>query len=255
MGVKHADDDHVPAAAGARVRRLDRRHDDRRRDHGRAVPPRAHRRGHHRRRLAARHRPLVDGRGDGPVAPARHARGRRRRTAPTTGNPLVAHLPRQGRPLRVALAASRPARTGPSSCELDRPPRAGRPTSASPTPPPSARTRRRRVDLLARGRSPSAPLDEWREALDAFSGQWTSCRTPSRRPPTRRPSPTATSSTARPPSGTPFKLAAAPVQFGGEPPAAAPGARVQRARRRDPRVDSASTWTPIIDLKVRGVVA
>ena len=35
--------------------------------------------------------------------------------------------------------------------------------------------------------------------------------------------------------GTPFRLAAAPVQFDEEPPAAEAGARVQRARRRDPR--------------------
>ena len=51
-------------SAGARLRRLDRRDDDRRRDHGRAVPSRAHRRSDRRRRLAARHRPVGHGSGD-----------------------------------------------------------------------------------------------------------------------------------------------------------------------------------------------
>ena len=38
--------DYVPPPPGARLRRLHRRDDHRRRDHGRALPPRAHRRGH-----------------------------------------------------------------------------------------------------------------------------------------------------------------------------------------------------------------
>ena len=50
-------------------------HDDRRRDHGCAVPPRAHRRGDDRRRVAPRRRALGHGPGDGAVAHARHAVG------------------------------------------------------------------------------------------------------------------------------------------------------------------------------------
>ena len=58
--------------AGPRLRRLDRRDDDRRRDHGRALPPRAHRRGDHRRRVAARHRAVGDGPGGRAVAADGH---------------------------------------------------------------------------------------------------------------------------------------------------------------------------------------
>ncbi len=85
-------------ATGAGVRRLDRRHDHRRRDHGRVVPPRAHRRGDHGRRVPAGHRHVVDGRGPGTVAPAQRGVGpaaaalsdgqpaRARRTPPRTGS-------------------------------------------------------------------------------------------------------------------------------------------------------------------------
>ena len=48
-------------------------HDDCRRDDGRALPPRAHRRGDGGRRLAARHRHVGNGSGLRAVAAARHA--------------------------------------------------------------------------------------------------------------------------------------------------------------------------------------
>jgi hypothetical protein len=86
---------------GAGVRRLDRRDDHRRRDHGRAVPPGAHGGGHDRRRVAPRHRHVVDGRGPGAVAPARRgvdpaAAARAHR------EPAHRHLHDQGREVRVA---------------------------------------------------------------------------------------------------------------------------------------------------------
>ena len=88
-----------------------------------------------------------------------------------------------------------------------------------------------------------------------FSGQWAWCRTRSRPRPTRRPSPTATSQDCETADGTPFKLAAAPVQF---------DERAGRARAGRPSSTSTATrssptlgldWDTIVDLKVRGVVA
>ncbi len=75
-----------PGPAGPRLRRLHRRHDHRRRDHGRPVPPRAHRRGHRGRRVAAGHRPVGHGPGRGAVAGARPPvapAGRRQHGGPT----------------------------------------------------------------------------------------------------------------------------------------------------------------------------
>ena len=72
-------------AARAGLRGLHRRHDHRRRHHGRPLPPGAHGRGPAARRLAARRGHVGHEPGHRPVAPARHAlasrsqqRGRRR---------------------------------------------------------------------------------------------------------------------------------------------------------------------------------
>ena len=221
--------------AGARLRRLDRRHDHRRRDHGRAVPPRAHRRGDHRRRVAARHRAVGDGPGDGAVAAARHARGRRRPADADARNPLVAQLrrPRTGAALRsrclqagqVLAAAVRGRSAGPSSPPTRASPTTRRSWPTAPRPPRSLARGVRRRDRSTSGASGSP----------TSSASGPSCRTRSRRRPTRRPSPTATSQDCETADGVPFQLVAAPVQFDEEPAAAAPGARVQRARRRDPR--------------------
>ena len=64
-----------PVPPGAGLRRLHRGHDHRRRDHGRAVPPRADRRGHHRRRLAARRRDVGHGPGHRALARAQRPLG------------------------------------------------------------------------------------------------------------------------------------------------------------------------------------
>ena len=144
MGMKQADDDVRADAARTGVRRLDRRHDHRRRDHGRAVPPRAHGRGDDGRRVAARHRPVVDGRGPRPVAPARRRLAAAARPAPRPATRSSrTYETKDGRFIVVLLPAGRPS-TGPSSAQIVGRARARRPTSASPMPPPSARTPRRR---------------------------------------------------------------------------------------------------------------
>ena len=63
------DPEHVTHPPAPGLRRLHRRDDDRRRDHGRAVPPGAHGRDDRGRRVAARRGPVVDGRGARPVPP------------------------------------------------------------------------------------------------------------------------------------------------------------------------------------------
>ena len=239
---------------GARLRRLDRRHDDRRRDHGRAVPPRAHRRGHRRRRVAARRRHVGDGAGDRAVAADRHpvdrAAGRRRCGATrwsATTRPATAGC--------VSLCCLQAGQYWPPLCEA-----IGRPELATDAALRRPRrrcssTRPRRQAILARGRSPSARVDEWREragrlrrAVDGRAGHARGRRRPAvgrqRLHPGR----------ATPPAGTPFRLVAAPVQFDEQP------RRPRRAPEFNEHGDEILAelgldWDAIIDLKVRGVVA
>jgi crotonobetainyl-CoA:carnitine CoA-transferase CaiB-like acyl-CoA transferase len=96
--------------------------------------------------------------------------------------------------------------------------------------------------------------DEWRQAFAGFSGQWTMVQD-------------ALEAAADPQSvangyvqdcetaeGTPFQLATAPVQYGGEP------AKPRRAPQFNEHGDAilgelGLDWDTIVDLKVRGVVA
>jgi len=97
-------------------------------------------------------------------------------------------------------------------------------------------------------------VDEWRERLAGFSGQWTVVQDTieaSLDPQTVANGYVLDCATA---DGTPFKLAAAPVQFGEE--AAVP----QRAPEFNEHGDAilgtlGLDWDKIVDLKVRGVVA
>ena len=160
-----------PSPPGPGLRRLDRRHDDRRRDHGCAVPPRAHRRGDDRRRVAARHRPLGDGPGDRAVAAARTCRGRRRRpngSGPTRssrnyltkdGRCLLVHLP-AGREVLAAPVRGHRAAGARDRRALRRPRRRSWPTTSRPP-------------KLLRDVFAERTLDEWRERLADFAGQWT----------------------------------------------------------------------------------
>jgi crotonobetainyl-CoA:carnitine CoA-transferase CaiB-like acyl-CoA transferase len=97
-------------------------------------------------------------------------------------------------------------------------------------------------------------VDEWKEALDAFSGQWTIVQTTMdlvEDPQVEANRYIVDSETS---SGTPFKLAAAPVTFGDELPT------THRAPEFNEHGDAileslGYDWDTIIDLKVRGVVA
>ena len=241
---------HRPAA-GPGLRRLHRGHDHRRRDHGRAVPPGAHRRRRHGRRVAARHRHVGHGPGPGAVAAARRALAgpaRRADVAQPPGPqlpdlrraPPLAVLPAGGQVLGPAVRRHRASRAG-------RRPPLRRPRVAHGQRPRGDRHPRRglRVRPARRVARPG-----WRTS--PASGP--SCRTPSRRPSTPRRWPTATSRTAATAGGTPFQLAAAPVQFDEEPPV--PGRAPELNEHGDEILTELGLdWDAIVDLKVRGVVA
>jgi len=97
-------------------------------------------------------------------------------------------------------------------------------------------------------------LDEWRDRLAGFSGQWTAVQhtlEAAADPQTVANGYVVDCETA---DGTAFQLAAAPVQFGGE------AAQAKRAPEFNEHGDAilgalGIDWDTIVDLKVRGVVA
>ena len=158
--------------ARARLRRLDRRHDHRRRDHGRAVPPRAHRRGDDRRRVAARHRPVGDGPGDGAVAAAGHpVDGAARRTSCASTRSSRNYQTKDGRCVSLALpagrqvlaAAVRGRSAGPS----------WRPTRASPTTRAACEHSVEAASILREVFARAHRSTSGASALADFIGQWT----------------------------------------------------------------------------------
>jgi crotonobetainyl-CoA:carnitine CoA-transferase CaiB-like acyl-CoA transferase len=96
--------------------------------------------------------------------------------------------------------------------------------------------------------------DEWRERFAGFSGQWAMVQDTleaAADPQTVANGYVQDCETAE---GVPFKLAAAPVQYGGEP------AQPKRAPEFNEHGDAILTdlgldWDTIVDLKVRGIVA
>jgi crotonobetainyl-CoA:carnitine CoA-transferase CaiB-like acyl-CoA transferase len=97
-------------------------------------------------------------------------------------------------------------------------------------------------------------LDEWRERLSGFSGQWAVVQDTleaSRDPQTVANGYIGDCATA---DGTPFQLVAAPMQYDGQPapPKRAPGFN---EHGDDILTGLGIDWDTIVDLKVRGVVA
>jgi crotonobetainyl-CoA:carnitine CoA-transferase CaiB-like acyl-CoA transferase len=98
------------------------------------------------------------------------------------------------------------------------------------------------------------PLSEWRQRLAGFSGQWTVVQDTLEVAGDPQTVANGYVQECHSPSGTPFWLAAAPVEFDGEPPVP------ERAPELNEHGDSileelGLDWDTIIDLKVRGVVA
>ena len=161
-----------PRAAAARpgLRRLDRGDDDRGRHHGRAVPPRAHRRGHDRRRLAARHRPLVARRRRRALAAAPDGVGADAHGRSRSRNPLVQNYETKDERF-LSFCCLQGAKYWPGITEV-----IGRPELATDRAlrrrrRPHAERAPRRSQILAAAFAERTAA-EWRERLASFAGQW-----------------------------------------------------------------------------------
>ena len=99
-----------------------------------------------------------------------------------------------------------------------------------------------------------ATLDEWRERLDSFEGQWAVVQHTLEAavdPQTVANGYLQDCVTA---GGTPFQMVAAPVQFDEQP--ATPGRAPEFNEHGDEILEALGfDWDAIVDLKVRGVVA
>jgi crotonobetainyl-CoA:carnitine CoA-transferase CaiB-like acyl-CoA transferase len=96
--------------------------------------------------------------------------------------------------------------------------------------------------------------DEWRPLLQEFSGQWTFVQTTLEVADDPQAVANGYVSTCQTAEGEEFKLATAPIQFGGEP--AQPGRSPEFNEHGDAILESIGLdWDAIVDLKVKGVVA
>ncbi len=195
IGATRPEYDLVVEPARAGVRRLHRRDDHRRRDHGRAVPPGTHGRGHDRRRVAARHRPLGDGPGGRALAADEHpVDGTARR--PDALQPAGRDVRDQRRSSDlVVLPAGGPVLA--AAVRSDRSTGA-RHRSALRRPRVAARAHRRGPGHPARGVRGAHRRRVARARWPTSSGSGPSSSTRSRRPPTRSRWRTATSRTSPP---------------------------------------------------------
>jgi crotonobetainyl-CoA:carnitine CoA-transferase CaiB-like acyl-CoA transferase len=169
----------------------------------------------------------------------------------TAGNPLV-HTYRTKDDRYVSLCCLQPARYWAEACEV-----VGRPDLANDERFADAATI---VENGAAGRELMAAafaertLDEWRDRLREFSGQWTAVQDTLEASVDAQTVANGYVLDCATADGTPFKLATAPVQYDEEPPAP------KRAPDFNEHGDAILTdlgidWDTIIDLKVRGIVA
>ncbi len=100
----------------------------------------------------------------------------------------------------------------------------------------------------------SATLEEWRQRLAGFSGQWAVVQDTLEASADPQTVANGYLQECRTASGTPFRLVAAPVQFDGEP--AVPGRAPEFNEHGDSILaDIGFDQDAIIDLKIRGIVA
>jgi crotonobetainyl-CoA:carnitine CoA-transferase CaiB-like acyl-CoA transferase len=97
-------------------------------------------------------------------------------------------------------------------------------------------------------------LDEWRERLAGFSGQWTAVQHTLEAAADTQTIANGYVVDLETADGTPFQLAAAPVQYDEQP---APAKRAPEFNEHGDQIlqDLGIDWDTIVDLKVRGVVA
>ena len=169
----------------------------------------------------------------------------------TTANPLVQNY-RTKDDRYVALCCLQPARYWAEACEL-----VGRPqliTDERFADAASILQNGVAAREVIAGAFSERTLDEWREQLREFSGQWTVVQDTleaSNDPQTVANGYVLECETS---DGTPFKLATAPVQYDEEPPA--PKRAPDFNEHGDAILaDLGLDWDTVIDLKVRGIVA
>jgi crotonobetainyl-CoA:carnitine CoA-transferase CaiB-like acyl-CoA transferase len=99
-----------------------------------------------------------------------------------------------------------------------------------------------------------ATLEEWRERLESFPGQWAVVQNTLEAVEDAQTVANGYLQPCQTATGTPFKLVAAPVQFDDEP--AQPGRAPELNEHGDDILSELGLdWDTVVDLKVRGVVA
>jgi crotonobetainyl-CoA:carnitine CoA-transferase CaiB-like acyl-CoA transferase len=168
-----------------------------------------------------------------------------------SGNPLSAsYAARDGK--FVAITCLQAAKYWPELCHV-----IGRPELASDerfADAEAIRTNSGDAAEILRAVFAERTVDEWRQQLAGFSGQWTIVQDTLEAAADPQTVANGYVQECQTADGVPFKLAAAPVQYGDEP------ARPQRAPEFNEHGDAILTglgldMDTILDLKVRGIVA
>jgi crotonobetainyl-CoA:carnitine CoA-transferase CaiB-like acyl-CoA transferase len=171
--------------------------------------------------------------------------------ASTHGNPLVRIFKtKDGR--FVALCCLQAAKYWREACDV-----LGRPQLASDERFAGADAIRQNAEAavsLISAAFAERTLDEWRERLGSFSGQWTAVQDTLEAADDLQSVANGYVADCETAAGAPFKLATAPVQFGGEAP------QPRRAPEFNEHGDAIVAglgfdWDTIVDLKVRGILA
>jgi crotonobetainyl-CoA:carnitine CoA-transferase CaiB-like acyl-CoA transferase len=168
-----------------------------------------------------------------------------------TRNPLSGnYLARDGR--WIALTCLQAGRYWPSMCEvIGRPELATDPRFADHE---SLLANRAEATAILQEAFSEHTLEEWRQKLDRFTGQWAVVQNTLEAAADPQSAANGYIQPSETAAGKPYQLVAAPVQFGGEP------AVPERAPEFNEHGDKILTdlgldWDTIVDLKVRGIVA
>jgi crotonobetainyl-CoA:carnitine CoA-transferase CaiB-like acyl-CoA transferase len=168
-----------------------------------------------------------------------------------TGNPLVANYRTKDERF-LGINCLQAARYWAEFCQLiDRPEAA---TDARFADADGLRENAGAAADIVRGALAERTLDEWRERLEPFSGQWAVVQNTLEAAVDPQTEANGYVQECHTSDGTPFKLIAAPIQYDGVP--AQPGRSPEFNEHGDAILgDLGIDWDTIVDLKVRGVVA
>jgi crotonobetainyl-CoA:carnitine CoA-transferase CaiB-like acyl-CoA transferase len=169
----------------------------------------------------------------------------------STGNPLVTNYKtKDGR--WISMSCLQPGKYWPEICKvIDRPELA---TDERFADADKIRANAGEATEILRGIFAEHTLEEWRGTLASFSGQWAIVQDTLEAAADVQTVANGYVGDCHTADGTPFKLATAPVQYGGE---AHPPKRSPEFNEHGDAIlgDLGLDWDTIVDLKVRGVVA